>query len=76
MDDLKRWDVHRNGWYVMGKSAVVLRNGINWMDISRATRLGLQHHPAYQNNGISRYWMKNLSASADEVMRCLQDEMK
>ena len=30
----------------MGKAAVVPRNGINWMNISRASRLGLQHHPA------------------------------
>ena len=48
VDDLKRWDVHRNGWYGMGKAAVVPHNGINWMNISRATRLGLQHHPANQ----------------------------
>ena len=63
-------------WYGMRKSAVLPRNGINWMSISRETRLGLQHYPASQNNGLSRYWMRIWSASADEGMRCLQDEMK
>ena len=38
-----------------GKAAVVPHDGINQMNNSRATCLGLQHHPASQNNGLSRY---------------------
>ena len=60
----------------MGKAAAVPRNGINQMNISRATCLGLQHHPASQNNGLLRYSMKILGASADEVMRCLQNDIR
>ena len=59
-----------------GKAAEVPRNGINQMNNSRVTRSGIHHHPASQNNSLSRYWVKVLGANVDEVMRCLQNDMR